>query len=535
MNSYLSVFTRCLLALFFSVSLCTVAIAQGEESPHVKFANKITLENLESHVWALSADSMMGRETGQPGSHMAGNYIQRFFEELGVPAVGDTTYRQTMTIHWLMWEENELFVGERKLRNNREYLALPAYNRDWEDVSVGEIVFAGYGIKSDAYSDMPDVDLKGKTVVVLRGEPIDDEGKSLVTGSEEESEWSRNDSLKLNLFADRGAELILMAEPAMFDLVRAKWRAMTSPLEPHSPKGPAEGYPGLIHLQQSVVFEMMGELGNSLSDAMTYGGSSILDWTGQSTEVDFRIHLEKEVRTLQDDNILGYIRGTDPERRDELIVVSAHYDHIGYEGDEIFNGANDNASGTAAVMEMGRALVRSVEAGYGPARSVLLLLLTGEEKGLLGSRYYVQNPVFPLEQTIANINIDMLGRTDKRYEEKGIDNYIYPIGTDRLSTEFHEIVVDVNERYSNLELDFRYNDPEDPNRYYFRSDHYNFAKNGIPAVFYFNGMNEDYHQTGDTADKMNYEVMTKQTRHIFHVLWELANREEAIQVDVFED
>ncbi len=522
------------MALFLSISLSAVAISQEEESLHVKYADKITLENLESHVWALSADSMMGRETGEPGSHMAGNYIQRFFEEIGVPAVGDTTYRQTMTVRWLMWEENELFVGDRKLRNNREYLALPTYNRNWEDVSIGEVVFAGYGIYSESYSDVPDVDLNGKTVVVLRGEPIDEEGISLVTGSEEESKWSRSDSLKLSLFADRGAELVVMAEPAMFDLVRANWRAITSPLDPGSQTEPAEGYPGLIHITEPVVFEMMGEIGVSLSDALAYGGPDISDWSGLSAEVDFRIHLEKEVRTLQDDNILGYIQGIDSERKDELIVVSAHYDHIGYEGDEIFNGANDNASGTAAVMEMGRALVKSVEAGDGPARSVLLLLLTGEEKGLLGSRYYVQNPVFPLEQTIANINIDMLGRTDRRHEEKGIDNYIYPIGTDRLSTEFHEIVLDVNERFSDLKLDFRYNDPEDPNRYYFRSDHYNFARNGIPAVFYFNGMHEDYHQPGDTADKMNYESMTKQTRHLFHVLWELANREEAIRVDVFE-
>jgi hypothetical protein len=493
------------------------------------------LKNLKEHVYALAADSMQGRETGEPGSIMAGNYIERFFIDIGVPAIGDTTYRQTMSFTWLRWEENELFVDGAELRNMRDYLAVPADNYSMDSLRIDEVIFAGYGILDENYTDIPDVDLNGKVVVVLSGEPFDKDGNSKVSGLPEASKWSDSDSLKVATMAERGAKLILMAQPTIGSVARANWNRLARPIAEGSPVEPEEGVPGLIYFGEGNVLEMLGELGEELRAVIDTNKAKAGILSGRMAEVDLHINLKKSFETLEDDNILGYIPGIDPDRSDELIVVSAHYDHIGYEGDEIFSGANDNASGTSAVMEMGRALMAARENGDGPARSVLLLLLTGEEIGLLGSLYYVQNPVFPLENTIANINIDMLGRVDDKHREKGIENYIYPIGTDRLSTEFHEIVLEVNEKYSNIHLDFTYNDPSDPNRYYFRSDHYNFARNGIPAVFYFNGMNEDYHLPTDTPDKMNFESMTAVTRHIFHVVWELANREEAIQVDVFED
>ena len=194
-----------------------------------------------------------------------------------------------------------------------------------------------------------------------------------------------------------------------------------------------------------------------------------------------------------------------------------------------YNGADDNGSGTSSVLEMAEAFSMAKELGAGPRRSVLCLMVTGEEKGLLGSEYYSENPIFPIASTVANVNIDMVGRVDEKYKDN--PNYIYVIGSDRLSSDLHVINESVNQKYSQITLDYQYNDENDPNRYYFRSDHYNFARKGIPAIFFFNGTHEDYHRITDTVDKINFEKMEKVSRHFFHTAWELANRDERIIVD----
>ncbi len=162
-------------------------------------------------------------------------------------------------------------------------------------------------------------------------------------------------------------------------------------------------------------------------------------------------------------------------------------------------------------------------------RSILFIHLTGEEKGLLGSKYYVENPVFPLENTVANLNMDMIGRIDKEHE--GNDNYVYLIGSDKLSTDLHELSENVNSEYMNMDLDYTYNDENDPNRFYYRSDHYNFAKNNIPVIFYFNGVHPDYHKPTDTVEKIEYEALMKRARLVFLTAWEIANRDERLVVD----
>lgn len=533
--------SRRLLALRWLISLPFIfsslfLIAQEEgKSFHEIYGNVLLEENLEKHVWALSADSMLGRETGEPGSFMAGNYIENFFVELGVPAIGDTTYRQTMRFTWLRWDENTIVANGDTLRSRWQYLAVPADNFEWENAVVDEIVFMGFGIDDERYSDRKDGDFEGKIAMVIAGEPLDENGNSILTDSAGLSEWSTDPQVKRDYLSDLGFRQIIIAETSMGPVLRSNWRRMTRPISETSPVQPEEHLAGLIHMDLEAAYGMLGDFAGEIKEVFRTGEDGMKSLSGRSVEVDLLINLQKRFQTLEDDNILAYIEGIDPALKDELIVVSAHYDHIGYRGDEIFNGANDNASGTSAVMEMARPLLEAKKAGHGPARSVLLILLTGEEKGLLGSSFYVENPIFPLENTIANINIDMLGRVDEKHENLGIENYIYPIGSDRMSTRLHEKLLKVNEKYSQIHLDFTYNDPEDPNRYYFRSDHYNFVRKGIPAIFYFNGMNEDYHLATDTADKMNFSSMTAATRHIFHLVWELANSSDRLERDVFDD
>ncbi|RKF03062.1 peptidase M28-like protein [Tenacibaculum lutimaris] len=227
------------------------------------------------------------------------------------------------------------------------------------------------------------------------------------------------------------------------------------------------------------------------------------------------------------ENVLAYIKGT--EKPNEIIVISAHLDHEGIKDGEIYNGADDDGSGTVAILEIAEAFKQAADAGKGPKRSILFLHVTGEEKGLLGSKYYTENPIFPLANTVSNLNIDMIGRVDDRH--KGNPNYVYLIGSDKLSTELHNISEAMNKKYTNIDLDYKYNDDNDPNRFYYRSDHYNFAKHNIPIIFYFNGTHADYHRPTDTPDKINYEMLENRARLVFHTAWEVANRENRVVVD----
>lgn len=227
------------------------------------------------------------------------------------------------------------------------------------------------------------------------------------------------------------------------------------------------------------------------------------------------------------ENVLAFIEGTD--KKEEIIVISAHYDHLGIKGRKIYNGADDDGSGTSAIMEIAQAFQFAVQKGKSPRRSLLFLHVTGEEIGLFGSKYYVQNPIFPLKNTVTNLNIDMVGRVDNAHRKN--PNFVYVIGSEKLSQELKMVSEKTNKKYTHLELDYTYDDDNDPNRFYYRSDHYNFAKNGIPIIFYFNGVHKDYHKESDTVDKINFKVLETRTRLIFFTAWELANRENRVKVD----
>lgn len=228
------------------------------------------------------------------------------------------------------------------------------------------------------------------------------------------------------------------------------------------------------------------------------------------------------------ENVLAFIEGS--EKPDEIVVISAHYDHVGMENGEIYNGADDDGSGNVAILEIAEAFQQAMKDGFKPKRSILFLHVTAEEIGLLGSKFYTDiQPVFPLKNTIANLNIDMIGRVDDAHAEN--KNYVYLIGSDKLSTDLHNLSEMVNKKHINLDLDYTFNDENDPNRFYYRSDHYNFAKNNIPIIFYFNGVHADYHKPTDTPDKIDYDLLEKRAQLVFATAWELVNGENKPVVD----
>jgi hypothetical protein len=245
-----------------------------------------------------------------------------------------------------------------------------------------------------------------------------------------------------------------------------------------------------------------------------------------SLDATARLTLTLEQERAVTENVVGILDGTDPRLKDEYVSLSAHYDHLktGRRG-EIYPGADDDGSGTAAVLNIARAF--SVQR---PARSVLVIFHAGEELGLLGSEYNADvAPVVPLERIVVNLNIDMIGRskpagdTDPLDAELSDANTIYLIGADRISKELHGISEQTNSEFEKLKIDYRYNDPNHPDQYYYRSDHWNYAKHDIPIIFYFDGVHADYHQPTDTVEKIDFEKITRVARLVFATGWRVAN------------
>ena len=245
---------------------------------------------------------------------------------------------------------------------------------------------------------------------------------------------------------------------------------------------------------------------------------------------------------VDSENVIAIIEGT--EKPEEYLILTAHLDHVGYGRtgsrlrksyvgeikDRIHNGADDDGSGTVAMLEIAQAFKQASKKGKGPKRSIIFLHVTGEEKGLLGSAYYSDNPIYPLSKTVANLNLDMIGRIDPT--RKGDKReYVYIIGSDHDSQDLHQISEQTNLQTVNIDLDYRYNAKDDPQRFYYRSDHYNFAKKGIPIIFYFSGTHEDYHLPSDTPDKINYDLLELRSKLIFYTAWNIANRDQRVIVD----
>ena len=271
-----------------------------------------------------------------------------------------------------------------------------------------------------------------------------------------------------------------------------------------------------------------------------YGGASegLPSPFALSSEKKLSLNVAVKNETLGTQNVVGVWEGSDPVLKDEYVALGAHYDHVGMgipvNGDSIYNGADDDGSGTTALLAMAEALSRTSPR---PKRSALFVWHCGEEKGLWGSRYFTDNPTIPLDHVVAQLNIDMIGRSKKdgdtnpRNKNLTGPNAVYVIGSTMMSTELGELTQTVNKSFLNLTFDLRYDDPADPNRFFFRSDHYNYARKGIPIIFFFDGVHEDYHQLGDSADKIDYQKMEKVTRTVYMMLWEVANRATRPKVD----
>ncbi|MDY8135891.1 M28 family metallopeptidase [Aquimarina sp. 2201CG5-10] len=477
------------------------------------YANTITASDLKEALYVYASDDFEGRETGQPGQKKAINFLKDHYKSFGVSAAkSDGDYFQTVPLDVIKAPDVSLTINGESFNYLDDLVSITS--GETGELSADEIVYAGFGIEDEKFSSYTDIDVKDKIVLFKSGEPKKEDGTYIISGTSEPSNWSKMQQqfvAKRDAAISKGAKAVLFYFPEVYQMAVRRF-------------GASSGAMTLAGGEKEAHFFLVNEkvVKSLVSDIATNNTSS-------NIKTKFKLGYKSNIEKVTSENVAAFIKGS--EKPNEIIVISAHLDHEGVKDGQVYNGADDDGSGTVAVVEIAEAFAKAVKDGNGPKRSILFLNVTGEEKGLLGSRYYTDmDPIFPLEQTVANLNIDMIGRIDPE-RKKGNRNYVYLIGSDKLSTELHNISEEVNTKYMNIDLDYTFNDENDPNRFYYRSDHYNFAKNNIPVIFYFNGTHKDYHQPSDTPDKIEYDLLENRARLVFYTAWELANRENRIVVD----
>lgn len=498
-----------------------------------KYATTIKASDLEAHLAFLASDEVEGRETGTRGQKIAARYLATQMQRMGLQPGNEGQWYQTYDLNRVtLTKATVSLTGKDRLEFAQGFVC---FSKAAMATPVqAEYAFAGYGIEDKGYDNLKGLNLKGKVAVVLAGEPRAG-GKSVVTGKEEPSEWAEDPELKAEAVERMGAAAMLLVVP---DEDFKKYAA--SPWLKHMMESPSLRLAYLDEKDKPLPTVIVSTTtANTLLKKVktsVEAQAKVLNNSAEVANLDFgklRFDLSSDakVEVIQAENVLGLVEGTD--LKNEVVIVTAHYDHLGVRDGVVFNGADDDGSGTVALLEVAEAFMAAVADGHRPRRSILFMPVSGEEKGLLGSRYYVDHPVYPLKKTVCDLNVDMIGRVDEAH--KGEPQYIYIIGSDKLSSQLHAANEKANTIVGNLELDYTFNSPDDPNRFYYRSDHYNFAKNNIPVIFYFSGVHEDYHKATDDIEKILFPRAARVAQLMFATAWDAANRNEKLVVDKASD
>jgi hypothetical protein len=502
---------KCILLALVLAPLA--GFSQKKDKDAEKFSSFIDATEMKKHLYTIASKEMGGRDTPSPGLEKAAVYIEEQIQALGLIPANNGSYRQYYTLYRDSMTGSLLTVNGKTLELNNDYQ--PLANNYAAGMRFSEVVFAGYGIvDGDKRDDYAGLKVAGKMVMILDGMPSG--YKPSTTGFQ-----SPGSSFgKMNAAMANGATALLI----VYNNFPRKQMNTTSNWSPNGFR--ASQAPFTFSISPTTAASIVGQPGTDILSKAKEG-----TFTKGIYKTETELQFSKVSKSTQVSNVMGMIEGTD--KKDEYVFITAHYDHVGMRNDTtIYYGADDDGSGSTGVIELAQAFAKAKAAGKGPRRNIVFMWVSGEEKGLWGSKYYTDHPVFPLEKTTVDLNIDMIGRTGTDFlKSKDSVNYVYIIGDDKLSSDLTPITDEVNGTYSKMNLDRKYNDPNDPNRFYFRSDHYNFAEKGVPVIFYFNGVHADYHKPTDTPDKINYDLMEKRAKLIFHTAWVMSNREEMLKRD----
>ncbi|HEY9165258.1 MAG TPA: M28 family peptidase [Candidatus Kryptonia bacterium] len=480
----------------------------------------INPETIKSSLVFLASDSLQGRETTEPGQRMAASFISSKFKSLGLKPLGDDgTYLQhfDVNVHYIS-DSSCLSVNGMNFWYNKDMTIMPFGAAD--TVVNRSIVFAGFGFESDSYSDYGNIDASNKIVMILSGNPRFADSTDIFVKSEL---YKRTNAMK------HGAAAVIIAvqggEKSFTELRRKSnsfFGAKTMSLATREAAA-AKGMQ-VVMIDESAANSLLADLHQTVTQI-----SRRIDSTGSPSAFDLTngrisVIIKSEMRVTE--NVVGAIEGSDPALRDQYVVYSAHYDHLGKTADGlIFHGADDNASGTSTVLGIAEAYAKSA---VKPRRSIIFLTVTGEEKGLLGSSYFVAHPVVPLKSIAADLNTDMDGRIDSVHFNTD-SNYVYVIGSRKISYHLDSLMIAADSASEKMTLEYTYDSDNDPNQFYYRSDQYNFAKNKIPIIFFFSGDHPDYHKPTDTSDKIDYPVLARRASLIFLTGWKVANFESGLR------
>ena len=501
----------------------------SQTDPALKYAESITEKSLKEQLTIVASAEMEGRETGTEGQRKAAAYIESQFKKTGLlspPSI--TNFRQYYPLNKDTLIPKTLKIGKKAYRFGIDYFITPGTENDKQYKSK-KVIFAGYGIADKNYDDYAGKDVKGKIVAIFSGEPKSESGY-IISENNTPSPWGYSLNKKAILAKQKGAVALLFIDPNNETLSGAaisnsKKSTINYPREKNSNN---EKVP-VASISHPIVENIFG---NKISTEMigaAKAGKSLKEFSIEK-KIRTKLAFRKKTIVTNASNVIGFIKGTD--KKSEYVFITAHYDHLGKKGAVIYYGADDDGSGTVSVIEMAQAFEKAKKDGFGTRRSIVFMTVSGEEKGLWGSEYYSNHPVFPLDSTSIDLNTDMVGRVDPGRNYGDSMNYVYVIGDDKLSSELNGISTSVNKKYGNLELDEKFNAADDPLRIYYRSDHYNFAKKGVPILFYFDGIHKDYHKPTDTVDKINFDLMEKRVRLIFLTAWEMANRKDMVKRDL---
>jgi hypothetical protein len=508
--------------------LCVCGLTAQADSLAKSFASTITAYDLRDNLNFIASPSTEGRETGTPGLRRAGDYIISKFGLFGVQQVaGSGTYYQSFEYKRDVKRDVLMYDSLRKYEFLKDFFVQPDTRNGL--VYKKQVVFMGFGIRDERYNDFAkDTNLADKIVIILNDEPRA-KNKYLLSGSSAHSEWYHNMSRRMEAIIKCQPAAVIIIDDEFYSRIGSMSKILTT-----------NSSPALLETINPINFPILFT-NKSVAGKLLGLDSAKLERMIRRSErkkkpvhyfSNNRVSLEVDrIETLPtSENVIGYVEGSD--LKDEYIIISAHYDHLGKHKGKIYFGADDDGSGTVSLIEIAEAFAIAKRAGHGPRRSILFCAFSGEEKGLLGSAFYVKHPLVPLSQMVLDLNIDMIGRVDSTYTALQNPNYVYPIGSNKLSSALKPLLEKCNTNYTNLELNYRYDDPADKNKFYSRSDHYNFAKNDIPVIFFFNGTHADYHKPTDTIDKINFEKMETIARLVFYVAWTSANQTERLKIDL---
>jgi hypothetical protein len=527
------------LSTGFAILLAFGATAQNKTA--IKFSQSISKDNAYKHLSILASDEYEGRETGKKGAWMAADYIKGEFKKLGLTAPVNGDYFQPIDMASYTLGKSVLTINGQPKEALKDFVIQPNnVTLAGFSFNATEVLFAGYGVTRTDYDDYAGQDVAGKVVMIFAtGEP----GKQTTEAPKDRTSMMaamRARQAKLIDLMSRNVAGIILIDPTIDNLSsEAKLRLagngqLTMKTEENIAKMKDQKGVNVVSVSTATANDILKAGGTTIAAlqeqiSVTGKPASKLIKTAVSASA-----MKQEVK-VRAENVLGFLEGSDPKLKQEILVVTGHYDHIGLTTsgtDKVNNGADDDGSGTTGVLLIAEAFTKAKKAGKGPKRSILFMTVVGEEKGLLGSEWYSEHPVFPLEKTIADLNTDMIGRTGFEYQGKPDSaNYIYVIGSDKLSSELRKISETVNSTYTKMVLDYKYDDPKDTERIYYRSDHYNFAKHNIPIIFYFDGLHQDYHKPSDEVSKINFTLLAKRAQLTYYTAWELANRTSRPLVD----